>query len=214
MADYILNSSWSDIDSVAAAHKSGAFIEKRNLYNPAERDILPVSVKFDGSLWARSAMVYSFNSMSEYDEFINEDTEKIKNGDHVWIKSMGLNRTNVYTLYLYFQNGLNKAVEIVSNASTGGGESEDTGKGAVIWYTKVGPYGKLFVISDLTGPAGAIPAPGHMVISDYNGLAYFITETNENAVIVGDYTVQVKPNTKEIVSEVIESLPVYGGETE
>lgn len=214
MADYILNSSWSDIDSVAAAHKSGAFIEKRNLYNPAERDILPVSAKFDGSLWARSAMVYSFGSMIEYDAFMDESTEILKNGDHVWIKSKGLNGASVYTLYLYFQNGLNKAVEIVSNASTGSGESENTGEGAIIWYTKVAPSSGIFVVSDLVGPAGAIPAPGHMIISNYTGLAYFITEINGDAAVFGDYTVQVKPNTSEIVSAVIAALPVYGGETQ
>lgn len=191
MADYILNSSWSDIDSVAAAHKSGAFIEKRNLYNPAERDILPVSAKFDGSLWARSAMVYSFGSMTEYDAFMDESTEILKNGDHVWIKSKGLNGASVYTLYLYFQNGLNKAVEIVSNASTGSGESDDTGKGAVIWYTNVGPNSYRFVISDLRGPAGAVPVPGHMIVSSYTGMGYFITATDGAAVTVSSYKVQV-----------------------
>lgn len=191
MADYTLNNEWSDIDAVAAAYKAGALVESRKLYAPTDRDILPVSAKSDGSLWSRSSAVYSFNSMSEYDEATGEDPEKIKNGDHVWIKSTGLNNANVYTLYLYFQYGLNKAVEIVSNASTGSGESDDTGKGAVIWYTKVGPSGKIFVISNLTGPAGAIPAPGHMIISDYTGRGYFITAVDNNAATIADYSVQV-----------------------
>lgn len=106
----------------------------------------------------------------------------------------------------------NDSITVDFGGTTSGGGRDGTD--AVIWYTSGGPYGNIFPFQTLTGPANATPAPGHMIISNYTGLAYFITEINGDAAVFGDYTVQVKPNTSEIVSAVIAALPVYGGETQ
>lgn len=94
------------------------------------------------------------------------------------------------------------------------GQDGQSGRDAVIWYTNGGPHNNIFPIQSLMGPMNATPVPGHMIISNYTGLAYFITEIDGDVAVFGDYTVQVKSNTQEIVSAVIAALPVYGGETQ
>lgn len=76
-------------------------------------------------------------------------------------------------------------------SSPGGGAG---GTNAAIWYTNVAPTNNIFVKADLVGPEGAVPAPGHMVVSGYNGRAYFIVDANETIVALADYTVQINGN--------------------
>lgn len=66
------------------------------------------------------------------------------------------------------------------------------GADAVTWHTNVAPNSNRFVIADLNGPAGAVPAPGQMVISSYTGRGYFIAAVGTDAVTIANYTVQVK----------------------
>lgn len=68
------------------------------------------------------------------------------------------------------------------------------GENAMPWYTNVAPTNNYFVISNLSGPAGAIPSPGHMIVSSYTGRGYFITAVDNNAVTIADYSVQVTGN--------------------
>lgn len=114
MADYTLNNSWSDIDAVASAHKSGALLQKTSLPSRSERDVLPVSAKPDGSLWARSAMVYSFANENAYDAFRATYPDAMKDGDQVWIK-FNVSGREYTTMYIYMGGNLNETVTIYSS---------------------------------------------------------------------------------------------------
>lgn len=65
------------------------------------------------------------------------------------------------------------------------------GEDSVIWYTNVAPTSGYFAISNLSGPSGAIPSPGHMIVSSYTGMGYFITASDGSAVTVSSDTVRV-----------------------
>lgn len=114
MADYNLNNAWSDIDAVASAYKSGALIQKSSLPSRSERDVLPVSAKPDGSLWARSAMVYSFANENAYEAFRATYPDAMKDGDQVWIK-FNISGREYTTMYIYAGGNLNETVTIYSS---------------------------------------------------------------------------------------------------
>jgi hypothetical protein len=114
MADYTLNNAWSDIDAVTSAYKSGALIKKTSLPARSERDVLPVSAKPDGSLWARSAMVYSFSNENAYEAFRATYPDAMKDGDQVWIR-FNVSGREYTTMYIYMGGNLNEAVTIYSS---------------------------------------------------------------------------------------------------
>jgi hypothetical protein len=72
---------------------------------------------------------------------------------------------------------------------------------AVIWYTNSAPYSGYIAVTSLHGPSGAVPGPGQVIISDYNGskIAYYIQSIQGDGsgyvAVLESYSVDLKGST-------------------
>ena len=244
MADYPMQSTWQEVDAAAQAFKNGVTVQTTVQAKKTSAMTAPVGVDANGKLWTTpggsnpngeynpddttpengtNAVIWYTNAAPNTRRFVPDHligpVDAVPAPGHMVISAytgLGYFVTEVTADYVTVSS---HTVQVKGNTGADGqpgqnGKDGEDGTNAVIWYTNGGPSGNLFPVQTLAGPEGATPAPGQMIISKYTGLAYFITEIDGDAAVFGDYTVQVKPNTSEIVSAVIAALPVYGGETQ
>mgnify|MGYP003291546642 CR=1 FL=1 len=218
MADYIMKSEWEDVDAAAMSLKSGDTLLASNQARKNSTMTEPVGVDESGKLFVRppgeggggggtinyppatgipaedlsedvrekltEQIVYNFATPTAYEDFFNRYGDDLKRGDIVIILDTdGNGKTVVYQLGKNSLDPLELTPVMELQLSSG--------TNAVIWATNVAPTSRRFIISDLTGPSGAVPYPGHMIVSSYTGRGYFIIDAGEDAVTVSDHTVQV-----------------------
>ena len=142
-----------------------------------------------GRIWfsLTPAAVTARGYVFDYDDFANQDNTPALVGDTVFYQGELYPVTAV--------EGLTDVVCAGNNYSILGPQGPRGSKGddAVIWYTTAGPINYRLMIAALTGPSGAVPAAGQVVISAYDGdcWLYCITQVEEQTVVL-DWNTKVR----------------------